>query len=509
LAETAITFNVPRGTALITVQQVITYATALLYYVLLVRILNLSQIGEISLLTAAFVIFTTVSQIALPLAATRFISASAGTQKPSEAAGVARASLRLLVAVSSPMLVLAVLASPQIGIMIFKTSDPTPLIAAFAGAFLVDIITLYGGYFLGLGRYADLAYQNILYFPLSRGFGLVLAAIGFGILGIPLGWTIAGFATIILSLYLWRGKLPKPENFSSRRLLAFSLPLFASTVIVSLQNWGDVALIQGVVGAFSTTGAYYLIISSVSFLSILWMPVSGALYPALSSSFNSQGPAAVARKLGVAARLVNLTVLPAGFSLAAISGTALVAVYGPSLANQAVPFAILAMTIIFTAQSLLLTTTLQSVGRTPQILAISAAATLVDLLVVYLGAATLGTTAGALGRVLLAIFTLFLAWLALNPVLHPPVTRGLTGGILLSAVTAFPLLVFDYVLTVSLNVRAVYQIPPLFVVFVTFYTVGSRVFSVFKHEDFVHLKLALPGFFRSVLVFIEQILVAG
>src|SRR5207245_6925920 len=93
------------------------------------------------------------------------------------------------------------------------------------------------------------------------------------------------------------------------------------------------------------------------------MPVASALYPALSSIFTKEGPAAVSARLAVATRLINLTVLPTGAALAVIAPTALEAVYGASLGNQAIPFAILAMTLIFSAQSLLLITTLQSVSR--------------------------------------------------------------------------------------------------------------------------------------------------
>ncbi|OLD08549.1 MAG: hypothetical protein AUI95_02875 [Crenarchaeota archaeon 13_1_40CM_3_52_4] len=138
--------------------------------------------------------------------------------------------------------------------------------------------------------------------------------------------------------------------------------------------------------------------------------MAGALFPSFSFSYTNQGPDAVSSKLGVATRLVNLTVLPAGVSLAAIASTALEAVFGASLANQAVPFAILALTIIFSAQSLLLITTLQSIGRTAHILGINLAATLIDLVTVGLGAGLLGTTAGAIGRALLAVTMVLLAW---------------------------------------------------------------------------------------------------
>src|SRR6266705_5090451 len=170
LAATATVFNVPRGTAYITIQQAIFYATSFLYYVLLVRILNLSQVGEVSLLAAASSIFTTLTQLALPMAATRFISSHIGSNDPTSASSVAATSIRLLLAIAGPGLVIAILASPWIGITVFKTADAgTLLIVTFAASFLFDLTALYGAFFLVLGLYADILFQNILFFPLSRG----------------------------------------------------------------------------------------------------------------------------------------------------------------------------------------------------------------------------------------------------------------------------------------------------------------------------------------------------
>jgi len=191
LTETVTIFNVPRGTVCITAQQLVIYVGSFVYYVLLIRILNLCKIGEVSLLAAASAAFTTLTQLTFPLAATRFISASIGGKDPSTARPVVRASLRLTVAIAAPLLLLSVLASPWLAVTVFKNSNATSfLVVAFAASFLLDFMALYGAYFLGLGRYANFAYQNTLYHPLSRGFGLVLAYKGLGPLGIPTGWAI-------------------------------------------------------------------------------------------------------------------------------------------------------------------------------------------------------------------------------------------------------------------------------------------------------------------------------
>jgi O-antigen/teichoic acid export membrane protein len=508
LTETGVIFNVPRGTAYITAQQLVIYASSFIYYVLLIRILNLSQIGEVSLLAAASAGFSTITQLALPLAATRFISSSIGGKDPSTAGAVARTSLRLVITIAAPTLLLSLLASPWIASTVFKDPNATSfLVVAFTASFLLDLTALYGAYFLGLGRYAEMTYQNVLYHPLSRGFGLVLAYKGLGPLGIPLGWAIGASAALLLSTSLLKGKLPKADNFPARTLLVFSLPLFASALVILLQSWGDIALLQAILGQFGTTGAYYLVVTSVSFLSILWTPAAGALYPALSSSYTSEGPRGVSERLGVAMRLVNITVLPTGTALAVIAPTALEAVYGPSLAAGAIPFAILAVTIIFSAQSLLLITTLQAIGKTKPILGISLAATILDLAAVALGARPLGTTAGALGRALLALGMMALSWWTLRRVLRVPLAHGLSKALLVAILTAAPLAVIDYAMTTNLHVTPLFRLPVLVVVFTISFLVVSRQLSVFTEADFELLENALPHVARPYMAIVERVLV--
>jgi O-antigen/teichoic acid export membrane protein len=352
-----------------------------------------------------------------------------------------------------------------------------------------------------------MAYQNILFHPLSRGLGLVLAYRGLGPLGIPSGWAIGAFATLLLSTYLLKGKLPKANSFPARTLLVFSLPLFASALVTLLQGWGDIALLQAILGQFGTTGAYYLVVTSVSFLSILWTPAAGALYPALSSSYTSEGPTGVSEKLGVAMRLVNLTVLPTGTALAVIAPTALGAVYGPSLLTGAIPFAILAITIIFSAQSLLLITTLQAIGNTKPILGISLAATIIDLAAVALGARPLGTTAGAIGRALLAIGMMTLAWWTLRRVLHVPITRGLSKALLVAILTATPFAIVDYGLATNLHLTPPFRLPALVIVYALSFLIVSRQLSVFTDADFELLENALPHAVKPSLDMMRSLLV--
>jgi len=300
--------------------------------------------------------------------------------------------------------------------------------------------------------------------------------------------------------------LPSGGPFPKRQLLSFSIPVFASAIVVLFQNWGDIALLQTLVGQLQITGAYYLTVSSVAFLSILWTPVTSALYPALSSSFSTQGPRAVSKRLSVTFRLVNITVLPFGVALAAVAPTALEIVF-PGLASQALPFAILAMTVVLTAQGAILVATLQAVGRTRPLFKVYLVATILDLGAVALLAKTLGTTAGAIGRVILGFSIFLLAYRSLRPTVDVPVSHGLFKAILLTIGTSIPLLVTDQLLTQQLMLGPLLRLPIILTVFAASFLIISRTLSIFKETDFDLLKIALPNAIHRYVGFIQRLLV--
>src|SRR2546422_7710362 len=89
-------YNVPRGTSYFALQQALVYLTNFAFYLALARTLTLTEIGEVSLLSGFLALFTTASQIALPLAATRFMSTSVAKGDLQTARAVAKATMRLL-----------------------------------------------------------------------------------------------------------------------------------------------------------------------------------------------------------------------------------------------------------------------------------------------------------------------------------------------------------------------------------------------------------------------------
>src|SRR3972149_11865264 len=94
MSETVEAYNVPRGAAYFTSQQVVSYLASFLFYIALARLLTRDEIGQVSLLAATLAIFNTITQLALPATATRYISSSLGRGQPDTAGAVGRSTVR-------------------------------------------------------------------------------------------------------------------------------------------------------------------------------------------------------------------------------------------------------------------------------------------------------------------------------------------------------------------------------------------------------------------------------
>ena len=514
MRRTTETYNVPRGTAYLTSTQVVLYATYFIFYILLARILNTSQVGEVGLLASAQAVFTTLTSLSLPSAATRFISANLAAGDIKSAGGVAKTVLKISLLAASLGLFLAGIVVPVVVTLVAGAADlGSLLLVTFLASFFLDLVAVYTAFFLGVGRYAATLYQNIVYVPLSRGLGLVLAFRGLGVLGIVTGWSIGGFLALLLSLYLWHRDLPRGPSYPVRPLLLFSLPVLASSLIILGQQWGDIWILQELLASTAAIGPYYIVVSSVTFLSVLWIPVSQAIYPSLSASYSTGQISAISEKLAVAFRLTNLGVLPMGAALAAISPTALLLVYGRTYAmNESLTLSILGLTAVFIGQGALLFVTLQAVGRTRQYLEIALASTLTYLAIVAVGVRIfgIGTLAGAVGRALLAISIVLLANRSLRNITSAHTLAGMGNSIGLAIGVALPLFFLDqfFMRVTSFGLGAALQLVILFCVFVLAFTLVSRYLHVFHHGDFVIVRDALPHRVQPYLRIIQRLILS-
>ena len=89
--------------------------------------------------------------------------------------------------------------------------------------------------------------------------------------------------TLTVAIKFLRGKLPKTtKNMPLKPLLYFSFPLFLTSITALVLNWADIVIITSLTGDLSLTGVYFIVVSSVGALSILYLPMMTTIFPALS-----------------------------------------------------------------------------------------------------------------------------------------------------------------------------------------------------------------------------------
>jgi O-antigen/teichoic acid export membrane protein len=190
-------------------------------------------------------------------------------------------------------------------------------------------------------------------------------------------------------------------HFPSARLLRFSLPVYGANVIGLMQSWLDVAVLSGIAG-LGAAGTYYIAVESVAPLSILWAPLSSALFPTLSWINGSGRRGEIAELHRRSIRIATAIILSLSAGLASVSRTALSIAYGGRYAEASLPFTILALSAILAAYTSILSAELQSVGKTKPIFSAGLASIAVYAFMLAATASWLGQVGAALSRALMA-----------------------------------------------------------------------------------------------------------
>jgi O-antigen/teichoic acid export membrane protein len=205
-----------------------------------------------------------------------------------------------------------------------------------------------GGIMYGLGLFGDVTVMNIVFYAFSRFPALVLAFLNFGVLGVGFGLIIGISTSLVYSIFRLRGKLARTSaDFSTKRLLSFSCPLYVSNMLYLGQGWLDLVLLYALTGNSTLIGAYYLVIGGIYVISIFSTPVTFTLLPTMSHRYGENGIAGLEKPVSSAFRIMTIVVVPLSAGLAAVAPTALKVAYGSSYVQNSLAFALLATVAVF------------------------------------------------------------------------------------------------------------------------------------------------------------------
>lgn len=101
--------RIGRGTIYVAIQSITTFVIGLLYYSTLARLLTKSEIGLLSTMTLITSIYSLLATLNLPVAATKYMSEYIGQNNEERASAVAKRTLKLVLLLSTLLLVPALL----------------------------------------------------------------------------------------------------------------------------------------------------------------------------------------------------------------------------------------------------------------------------------------------------------------------------------------------------------------------------------------------------------------
>jgi len=503
-----------RGTLYLTIQQLIQYLAAFIFYVGVARFITQAEVGLWSILTASTAVFTTLTLLGLPVATQKYVSENYGRGDLGAAASISRLSFTVVALSTLPALTAVLLVSPSLSTLVLGGDRyAVPFILVLSTSATLNFTALYGADMLGLGMYLEVAVQNLAFILISKAAGLALAYVGYGLHGLASGWLIGALSCLILSIYLMRRKLPKPSKQIRQlygTIFRYSYPVWILAIITLAQGWADITILYALTGRAAVTGIYYLASAGATLLAIFWIAISMVVLPLMSSEEARIGRQAVPNIYNASSRLLNILILPIGASLAAISPTAITIAYGQTYIEGSFPFALLTATAILPAYVSINTSTLQAIAETKVLAKIGAASAIIDIALVAILVKPLGANGAAIARtaMFLTAFILMQKTLASKAQIKIDLSH-FAKTMALAAVVALPLAGIDYTLTYLYAINQVTRLILEGISFLTVYTISLRLFKIVERGDLELLKKALPHQLEKILKMLEGLIIYG
>jgi O-antigen/teichoic acid export membrane protein len=197
--------------------------------------------------------------------------------------------------------------------------------------------------------------------------------------------------------------------------------------------------------------------------------------------------------LRVSQRLLNMLMMPIGFALAAVAGTAVTVAYGRAYAGATIPFAILAASSILPAYLSLMTFALQAIRRTQALIRIWSAAALTEIALTVILVPPLSVMGSAVARVGMSIVGVLVSYGYLKDSWWPKIERAsLAKCAMLAALVGIVLFLFDLFATSVMGIGSLRRGLLDVMVFLFVYIAGMIALKPLLREDVDMLTTVLP-----------------
>ena len=504
------TNNIAKGTLQITSTNAIQYLAMGIFYIVVTKTnaLTPTDLGVLSILSFLASTFSLFTLLALPTALTRFASESLGKDQLKEAAAIQKTATRVILILSILGFAITAFSSETISQYFWGTPTYAPLIILMAiHALLFNLTTLYNSSLRALCLFGKMAAVSLIYIVSSRTVAAVLALFHLSIPGVLTGYIAGSLIAVAVAIAYTRGKLPSSSNSAPiKPLLHFSFPLFLSSLTLLVLNWADIAILASLTSNYALVGIYRIVVSSIGILSVIYLPITITILPALSARYRLENPKGVSEILRVASRYLFYVMFPSCLGLATIAPTALAFFYGPDYASGATPLAILSISVIIFALYSLLTTTLTALGKTKQVLKISVARALSTIALLIALVPFLQAVGAALTRLTVQAISLTLAIYILHKYVKVQLDKEAVWKSAIASIATIPFL-FALELTISTKLPTIQTLAIEILTAAAIYISSLYILKALNNQDFELLRQTFPKPLTKYVDILESIIV--
>jgi len=374
-------------------------------------------------------------------------------------------------------------------------------------ALLLNLSTLYQSSLQALRLFGKMAVVSILSIVFSRTIAVILALMHLSVSGVLIGYIAGSFIAVAAAIAFTRGKISYSTNGAPiKPLLHFSFPLFLSSLTLLVLNWGDIVILASVTSNYALVGIYRIVVSSISVLSVIYVPIMVTILPVLSARYSLKNPEGIGKILRTASRYLFYVMIPSCLGLATIAPTALTFFYGPDYTSGAIPLAILSVSVILLALYSLFTTALTALGKTKQVLKISIASALLTLALLITLVPFFKGVGAALTRLTVQAISLTLAIYTLQKYVKVRLDmEALWKSAAASTATAPILMVIEF--TISRKIPTIQVLTIEILAASSTYLLALYILKALNSQDFELLRQAFPKALSKYINILEGLIV--
>ncbi|MCF2137583.1 MAG: oligosaccharide flippase family protein [Candidatus Thorarchaeota archaeon] len=324
-----------RGTTTFLSQSIISGVFRVVNIMILTRLLLQQEMGQIAVLGIIYGVMQFLGAVGLNYASPLVVPEEEFHGRLDRVKGFLRRSVSLILTSSAILILLVVGIAPY---LISSTILSSQLILLVALICPFSALEAFLDSFL-LARYQvrHLAAGRIL-FDITRVLATVsLVIMGFGIIGVVVGWLLGELAAVfVFGLAATRPLKVKSSPIDMRPVLAFALPsLLFQTVDVTIQNTDRIILL--VITDLSSLGVYDVLLGILFMMSFVSLAVSTALYPVLTKlrlNHTAEGDLrGFGDAVGMLLRYIIMLLLPVAIIAALNAHIIIQVLFGASYAN--------------------------------------------------------------------------------------------------------------------------------------------------------------------------------